>query len=372
MDWKYWHLLSFKFEIFEKSNSNLEISMPILDVATSEFVETSNDESLIGRIVAAYIKAMDTPISGTNSVWLDGYLVDSRQRVHDQLMGTVEGAKSLLRDPGKSDLLYGFEDNCVSQTVAMNAISTESLLATCYECIYRLAEAIGCIRIRKPEILTPAPEINDLLERLDDALGFRVEFPNPYPGETGLKTDRGIVTYRAAHAIYQAWRLKRYVEGISNPSVVEIGAGSGRTGYYARKLGILDYTIVDLPLTCVASANFLGRTLGEDALKLYGEESSSDLKIVPPEAFFQSDKLFDVFLNVDSLTEMAKETAAAYVDHANRRSNRFISINHEMNYFTVKELIGSVPSIRFLYWLRPGYVEEVIETQRGGYGRPGK
>jgi hypothetical protein len=270
----------------------------------------------------------------------------------------------MLRDPGKTDLLYGFEDNTITQHVVMNDVSAASLLATNFDAIYRLAEAIGCVRVRKPENTAEIFDVDNLLRRIDDALGIEVDFPNPYPGETGLKTDRGIVTYRATHALYQAWRICSQVTGGGHDaSVVEIGAGSGRTAYYSTKMGIRDYTIVDLPLTCVASANFLGRTIGDDKLSLYGEGTSHLVKITPPAEFLSGVKIFDVLINVDSLTEMDKETAKKYIDYAIRFSKNFISINHEGNEFSVKELIGTASSVRFPYWMRPGYVEEIISTQ---------
>lgn len=47
----------------------------------------------------------------------------------------------------------------------------------------------------------------------------------------------------------------------------------------------------------------------------------------------------------------------------------FISINHEANDFTVAELTSRVRSVRYPYWMRAGYVEELYFCQRWGEGR---
>ncbi len=60
--------------------------------------------------------------------------------------------------------------------------------------------------------------------------------------------------------------------------VLEIGAGLGRTAYYAWRAGIRHYTIVDVPLTAVAQADFLGRTLGPEALTLAGEDAGGPVR----------------------------------------------------------------------------------------------
>jgi hypothetical protein len=71
-----------------------------------------------------------------------------------------------------------------------------------------------------------------MLHSLDRLLGHRILFPN-FPTELGLTTTRGIATDRAVRALYQAWRALTLVANRSDPSVIEIGPGAGRTAYYA-------------------------------------------------------------------------------------------------------------------------------------------
>jgi hypothetical protein len=342
--------------------------------------ETPDDTDLIRRILAAYRQAIATPLGSAESMWLTGELFERRRNVHNQLMSDDPvAARTLLCNPGETDLFYGFEDNCRHQRTQPAYTDMVPTAATQYDQLVILAEAVAARRLTSPH---PPPgssvvaEINEILASLDAKFGFRVEFPNPFPGERGIDTGRGILTYRAVHALYQSWRIKQLTYDSAAPRVLEIGAGLGRTAYYAWQFGIRNYTIVDLPLTCVAQANFLGRTLGPQHLRLYGESGSGRIRLMPPQEFLNLADNYDIALNVDSLTEMALETARTYYDHIDRRANVFLSINHEANLFRACDLFAHRPHLRAPYWLRAGYVEEEVATSHGGQKRlphwPGK
>jgi hypothetical protein len=147
--------------------------------------------------------------------------------------------------------------------------------------------------------------------------------------------------------------------------VLEIGAGLGYVAYYASQLGIHDYTIVDLPMTNAAQAYFLGRSLGEDRLVLEGEEpdrARAAVKIGPPRGIHEEATAFDLALNVDSLTEVGASAADDYSDRILKLAPAFLSVNHEANAYTVRDLFAARGAVieRFPYWLRAGYVEEII------------
>jgi putative sugar O-methyltransferase len=173
---------------------------------------------------------------------------------------------------------------------------------------------------------------------------------------------------RAVDALYQGWRVSRLVGSPKeNARVVEIGGGLGRGALYARAFGLLDYTLVDLPITAVSSAYFLGRALGPDAIVCFGEEaddSTHRIKLLPPEAFFAAGADYDLVLNVDSLPEVGRETAQRYLGEIASHARLFLSINHEAGPFTVCELLDEADlaeqTQRFPSWIRPGYVEELL------------
>jgi hypothetical protein len=241
----------------------------------------------------------------------------------------------------------------------------------CLDGLVRLAESVGAIPIDNPETWPTKRgsiwEAESVLTELNKSYGsFSV--PNPFPGEHGLKTSRGIISYRVPQSIYQAWRIRQLVHGISNPRILEIGAGLGRTAYYAYELGIKDYTIVDLPITSAAQAYFLGRTIGDENIYLDGEqphEFTYKIKILTPKTFFDETNKYDLIMNVDSLTEMDFSVAHAYWNKIKASTGKFLSINHESNAFRVRDLVvedlSNLDIHREPYWMRRGYIEEMIQ-----------
>ena len=330
-------------------------------VTSPEPVEDDHD-ALLARIIAAY-KSSVAVTRQSDSFW-DNAFFNLKRDVHDALKANDRHVLAeILRNPGQTDLFYGFENLALSlaEGVAYSGRSVHLDLML-------LSEAIGVERSRNPEYAEPAslPDAESLLEKLDVAVGSPLQFPNPFPGEIGLATSRGVASYRAVQAIFQAWRVAGLVDGQPDARVLEIGAGLGRTAYYATRFGVSDYTIVDIPLSNVAQAAFLGRTLGGDAIRLFGEDGSG-VRILPPPAFLDGNDSYDLVVNVDSLTELAPEVARLYAEAIRDRAALFLSINHEHQLFTVRELfnqIGLTAASRAPYWMRRGYVEEVFPVKR--------
>ncbi len=260
-------------------------------------------------------------------------------------------------------LFYGF-DNLSSGTMDMNSIWDKVHHARVYDDLLRLGEAVGTQRLEYPEgpETPPAPDPEIILRELDTALGFTIRFPNPYPNEVGLKTSRGVASYRAIQALYQAYRVAELVRDRPNARVLEIGGGLGRTAFYTHQFGLRDYTLIDLPMTNVAQAYYLGRVLGPDAISLFGEDRPG-IRIHPPAVFLDAADRYDLVINVDALPELATDTATAYCQAIKARVDIFLSINHEYNATTVREIcarLGMRADSRMPYWLRRGYVDEVF------------
>ncbi len=329
------------------------------------------DENIIRRIVCAYQKANKADLG--NSMW-KVFFTSYHKPIHQELMsGDVEATTAIFRNPAASDLFYGFDIlNKSYQNIFSSTKVREAYSKLCLDGLVRFAEAIGAIPIDNPEtwsVRTGSPwETEIVLTELDKSCeSFTV--PNPFPSEHGLKTSRGIISYRVPQSIYQAWRIRQLLHGISNPRILEIGAGLGRTAYYAYKGGMLDYTIVDLPITTAAQAYFLGRTIGEENIYLDGEQSnefSHKVKILTPQTFIEENTKYDLILNVDSLTEMDFSTAQAYWNKIKTSTSKFLSINHESNSFRVRDLVVedlcNLNIHREPYWMRRGYIEELIQV----------
>ena len=132
--------------------------------------------------------------------------------------------------------------------------------------------------------------------------------------------------------------------------------------------GIKNYTIIDIPLTNVAQSYFLGRCIGNDSILLAGDNLNEDerIKIIPSNMLPEIKETFDLIVNVDSMTEMPLNIAEDYWSFILSHSKYFLSINHEINPFTIRDLYKTNPkctvnSSRYFYPLRRGYIEEIIK-----------
>jgi hypothetical protein len=199
------------------------------------------------------------------------------------------------------------------------------------------------------------------LAALDTRLRQRIAFPSSIKGELGFSTSRGLASYRAIQAIYQAWRVLELTKDINQPAILEIGPGLGRTVFYCNQAGLTDYTTIDLPLGVVAQAFFLGNALGPDRIWLLGddpEQAAGRIRLLPADHPLGR---FDLVVNVDSLVEMPPKTAVDYLQLISKSSDLFLSINQGYLGFTVEETIKShFPGIQAStkpYPMREGYSE---------------
>lgn len=324
-----------------------------------------DDAVLVSRIMTSYRTASATEIGDKDSFWQTNFARIKRPDHEVLLAGSHGAVTTLLRNPARSRLFMGFDELHDHTDLPDHGIAhVISHHGWIYDALFRLAEAIGARPLNYPEILGPgpiAPSVDEILSDIDRVVGFRVTFPNPFPGEIGLLTSRGVASFRSVQSLHQACRIHELVG--TNARVVEIGGGLGRTAFYARQFGINNYTIIDLPMTNVAQAYFLGRTLGQEMVSLFGE-NQHDIRILPPTEFLDATDRYDLAMNVDSLTEMSRGTALAYCGAIHSRAKKFLSVNHEYNPFTVREVCASLEmhsSTRTPYWLRRGYVDEVFD-----------
>lgn len=329
-------------------------------------VENVDDIQLVRRLRTAYLTAHDAFAGYGESQWsiLDGY----KSAIHNiALNGTDEELASVLRNPADNNLFFGFDLIYESRTKALwaDAVPQAQQVGLVADAVKALAGAIGVTRINNPEApdhrLADAHTSDELIAMVAEVV--QADFPNPYPNEFGLKLKTGIANLRAVFAVYQQFRTLQMLRLAKGKSVLEIGAGLGRTAYYCNRSGVTGYTIIDLPMTNLAQGYFLGRALGQDKVSLFGEEPAHGAVRVLPTVCL-GDVKADVVVNVDSLTEMDHEVAVAYVAHTLKTAKLFLSINHEVNSFTVNELVkGLSPTTELMRYpspMRAGYVEEIV------------
>jgi len=338
---------------------------------------TQPDLKLVERLMAAYRLSAAEFDGIKGSMWRD-FFDQRHQAAHSAFTGAqTDLAAAILRNPVSSDLFWGF-DGLTSTKSNMFVLSEE--VGMVMDHLIRLSEAVGAQPLENPlayvyrgdaPTVLDATSADSTIHRIETTLGCTLSFPNPYPEERGLLTSRGIISYRAVPALYQASRIKQLLKGIAQPRVLEIGAGLGRAAYFASQLGIRDYTIIDIPMTAICSGYFLGRVLGEEAVQLAGEdfpESEGRIRILPPSGFLESRDRYDLVLNADSFVELDESVAQKYWSEIESRAGIFLSINHEANAHTVRQFIESSPRIetydRNPYWIQKGYVEETARFKR--------
>jgi hypothetical protein len=346
-------------------------------ITKNEFAagEARDDADLVRRIQAAYrcaYEAFASPPLFGESQWsaINAAKVAAHRALLDKESKT---AQALLRDPCRGNFFYGFDDLFAERTLSLRANPQlqQQEAAVFTQAIHKLAQFVGAVRVPNPE----APDryrseenIESLLSRIEVETELAVIFPNPFSDEFGLATSRGIVSIRPIYALYQAHKIQEQLRTVKGRSVIEIGGGLGRTAFYARKMvDAPSYTIIDLPLASAAQAYFLGRTLGDESISLFGEPMrNATVAILPPNAIERSP--VGLVINVDSLTEMDRQSAEHYVGFARDHAGRFISINHETNSFTAREVVQSVwpgcNTMRYPHPIRDGYVEEIITHRK--------
>jgi hypothetical protein len=237
-------------------------------------VEACLSDAFLDRVRRAYRRALDAGARPRGRIWRK---IDARRRsVHEALLAEGNNAlRAIFADPVATDLFFGTDNLCRSIVGSSNG----------------------------------RPFLELALE-----------------------------SARATYARHQLEQLQAALASINGTSVVEIGPGVGHCAFFAHRAGI-DYTTIDLPLGLVAQACFLGHAAGPENIWLDGDpEAGARNQIKLLSAARLPDGRFDVALNVDSMTEMSLAAALDYVAWINSHARLFVSMNHEINAFTISDV----------------------------------
>jgi hypothetical protein len=217
------------------------VQQPLYDYAATEPAASIDDTKLVERVAEAFRVSAEEFGGHGASFW--GTFEVKHQDIKNALdTNNLNALGRLLRDPAETELFWGFDDLVKSFVLVRS--NDPSVCKAGAEVVYgiliQVAIGSGAIRCPNPEADQGSPQIpiEDLLTALDQRFGFRIEFPNPFRAEFGICTSRGIVSYRAAQALYQSWRVKQICDLVEGAQVLEIGGGLGRNAYFARCFGI--------------------------------------------------------------------------------------------------------------------------------------
>ena len=376
---------------------------------------------LVKRVCTAYNKSIliNENVNYQNeSMWINWILPKLKNTLDDIINNNNNKTLYNLSNPSTNFLCFGFDDMYYRQNPLFN---------TFLECkkynneinigIINLCMLIGIIRLYNPEggecqsaniNVLDLYNIEDLLIKLDNYFGFKIDFPNIFDnneqfnwlfyvnyykdlqnaniiteekatnhwlkygknegrycnGEIGLITSRGIIKMRSVHSLYFMVRLKQILKNnIVNSTILEIGGGLGRNAYYAKKMGVKKYIIIDLPSSCIMSSYYLGKTLNEDNITLFGEDTDNYAHILPINSYI--DNKVDIIIQFDGLTEMGLINSQNYINNFKKISPLFLSINHEANKYIVQDLYINNIDIECIHRIessyRKGYIEELLK-----------
>lgn len=132
--------------------------------------------------------------------------------------------------------------------------------------------------------------------------------------------------------------LRGIIQDRERPVVADLGAGYGKLAYFIlRDLEEFTFIDFDLPETVCLAAYYLMRVWPQKRALLYGEGAYApeahgryDLIFMPSyEIEKAGDSSIDLFINKDSLGEMAKDAVTAYLGSIGRAARYFFHINHD-------------------------------------------
>ena len=355
-------------ELWRRLHPYRQLNEPIGTAGVEHIAVGDEDRPLVQRIIEAYRQSADRDFYGEGSEWR--VYRHEQAELHDALAARdVDAVTRFLRDPMESNLLYGYE--LFHRVARIVEDPWQPHADRCKDLIVAFGEALGVLNLENPEggdwcrnIDRPTSEVVTVLER---HLGIALAIPPVQRGFQGLALPSGVLTERMIHAAYCAYRAVDLLDGIDMPRILEIGGGLGYLAYYAWQFGARAYTIVDLPLTNAAQAYFLGRSLGADRIALEGEHDGlavpdNRIRLRNPGYLRDATDPFDLVVNIDSLTEFGQSLALEYVKRAFDLSSVILSVNHEANEYRALDVYRAQGAKidRFPYWLRAGYVEELV------------
>ena len=350
------------------------------------------DENLIRRIAAAFRRSIENTGSADDDIWTP--IVTMHRPFADMLMSEqYPAANDLLARMFATPLTHGFaQAEELYRQLASSPAHQQHVRLLALDKLLSLAAAVRAIPVQTVEQGDFVPYLKEppdaLLDRIEAKLGRSIDAPVFQGALYGLSTRRGLFAERGLTAIYVALRAQQLVRGIRAPRICEIGGGAGFVAYYCHRLGLRDYTIVDLPTVSAVQAYFLAQNLpaGPAGICLSGEAEagSEQVKLLGQADLAGGSRKFDLIINVDSFPEMAGPILRDYILFAQQNGRYLLSINqeamearspkpadHQERVGDVVEDIGGLrPLARFPFWMRPGYVEEVYEAVADSSNQP--
>jgi hypothetical protein len=351
--------------------------LPKVELVSTPAFATPDRVAVAERLLAAYQKAIAAePHSAMRRSGEDMWSQLLRSELPDLFDAIANQDPANLADFlmnfGGEYVWFGGVTTCIDGY--NKNLDPDQIALTYLDKLFCLAEALGVIELENPEA-GPWGEclhsnIDALLQKIEEHLRISITPPLGVIHTDGLKTNKGVFHYRHINSLYAATRVQKL--NVDLAPICEIGGGLGITALYARRLGVQDYTLLDLPISCLLAGHYLLNTLSPDEVSLFGEPlRKGTIKVLPYWAHTQlEDDEFALTINQDSLTEIADNLVMAFLSEIGRTTkNYFLSINHEYHAGkVVKDFVRKSGGFREIYrsryWIREGYVEELFQIEK--------
>lgn len=249
----------------------------------------------IKRILSYYNRNNLNHINDMGSIWDNNIVIKHSSKLFNLLnTQNINIISNVLQNISNTDICFGYEVCC-------NGFYDDNL-PIIYKTFEKLLDEMGIQKLYINNIL----DIETLLPLIDDKCGFKVEFPDifDYSNLSKLICSRGKVSHRMIFALYYVWNITQNVENVKECSILEIGAGLGRTAYYASKFGFKKYTIVDIISTGIMQFHYNYHLLGSENVSLFGEDNFNTcfLNLMPADKFNIINEKYNLICNFDGLT----------------------------------------------------------------------
>jgi hypothetical protein len=338
------------------------------------------------RVRATYLNWKSLPraaaVDATPDMWTEIHTAPHREFLAIVERGDAAEIAAYLGHMAETPLVAGFMNYKPYQQLAGEQLYSYVEAMHVVDKIVSLGEAWRILSTLDPEQglwLLSDIDFFAILSRAAQVDGKVIPAPRAGGGAYGLATTHGIFTMRDVIAMYTANRIGEVHDQYrcDARSVVEIGGGPGTLAYYGFTRGIRDYTIYDLPTVSLVQAYFLMRSLGQDAVAIFGEADADRrdaIKIRPHWTIRDNPVAAELFVNQDSFPEINKPEAMNYLAAMKNTGARyFLSINQEATtqnlaklgtwqtkvWALAEEAGGFARLYRFRDWMRKGYVEEL-------------
>ena len=366
-DFKFYHLFSLK----EPSVNQFDFKKNLKDKISNNFINR----------ISSYAKYLqeNEPIIKNDDLWN----MLGNEMNHQKFINFVSGCKNYkdkfietIYNFGKTNVLHGFAPNRgIYHGLVKKKTVREKEKIYFLDNLISLCEYYGITKVYNPEQggwMVEEADFNSFIKIIFQKKNISIfKTPNHY---YGYKFNRDFLFYKDLKGLYAAEKISSACKNHNLSEIVEIGGGIGYTCHYSRQLINNNYTIYDLSYASLLQAIFLMMSSGEKNVHLCNEKVHNKNKIfIKPywKIFEHKTKKNILWFNEDSLPEIDLSLSKKYIKKITKIKKSFLlSVNQEarnsygteIKQHTVYDLLNNHKKIyRTRDFLRPGYIEELIE-----------